>query len=155
MTLLNQTAPEGTGADATTKEDRLPRSYTDPLARLSSYRHAAQAIRQQEGRVGDRMKRLIMLMQQARAETDRFIRETAQQVVWAQAEWAIQGDQALLRTRTRSRIETSARQLRAEGYECCPRCEQRLSDAADWAFWTALRRAELDRLQALEAGEAA
>jgi hypothetical protein len=154
MTSLKQTTPEQTVA-ADIKPDQPAESNIDPLARLSSYRHAAQAIRRRQGKLGDRLKRLVTLMQQARAESDQFIREFAQQIIWAQAEWMLQGGEALLRNRTRSRLETAARRLRADGYECCPRCEQRLSDPADWSFWAALRRAELDRLQALERGEAA
>jgi hypothetical protein len=127
------------------------------LARLSSYRSAAQAIRRLDTTLRDRGARMIALMQKARAESDRWTRELAEQVVWAQAEWMLEADEALRQNQMRGRLETAARRLRLKGYECCPTCEQRLSDPADWSFWGALRQAELDRLAALdrETGEAA
>jgi len=131
--------------------------HQGPLARLSSYRSAAQAIRRQDTPLEERGARIIRLMQQARAEPDRWIRELAAQIVHAQAMWMIEGDEALRESRVRGRLESAARRLRFEGYECCPRCEQRLSDPTDWSFWAVLRKAEVDRLTALdrEAGEAA
>jgi hypothetical protein len=155
MISLKQTTPGGSETAAVTEADLSPPAYTDPLARLSSYRHAAQAIRRQDRSLGQRMARIIKLMQEARAEPDQFVREMAEAIVRAQGMWMLEGDEALDRIRTTGRLETAARKLRAEGFECCPMCEQRLSDAADWSFWTALRRAELDRLRALEGGEAA
>jgi hypothetical protein len=127
------------------------------LARLASYRKAAQAIRRQDTPLEERGARIIALMQEARAEPERWIREIAAQIVHSQAMWMVEGDEALRRNRIRGRLEAAARRLRLEGYECCPACEQRLSDSADWSFWSALRRAEVDRVAALdrEAGEAA
>jgi hypothetical protein len=149
-------APEGSGADATTRHHQ-PESYTEPLARLSSYRSAAQAIRRQDTPLEERGARIIELMQKARAESDRWVREIAAQVVHAQAMLMVEGDEALRQSRVRARLESVARRLRLQGYECCPTCEQRLSDLTDWSFWAALRKAEVDRLTALdrEAGEAA
>jgi hypothetical protein len=100
---------------------------------------------------------MIGLMQQARSEQDQWVREFAQQVVWAQAQWMLEGDEALRQSRARGRLESAARRLRLEGYECCPKCEQRLSDPSDWSFWSQLRQAEVARLEALdrEGGEAA
>jgi hypothetical protein len=129
----------------------------DALARLASYRSAAQAIRRQDTPLEERGARIIALMQEARAEPDRWIRELAAQVVHSQAMWMLEGDEALRANGTRGRLESAARRLRLQGYQCCPSCEQRLSDPSDWSFWSALRRAEVDRLAALdrEAGEAA
>lgn len=127
------------------------------LARLQSYRSAAQAIRGQNTPLEKRGERIIALMQEARAEPERWIREIAAQIVHSQAMWMVEGDEALRKSRIRGRLESASRRLRLQGYQCCPTCEQRLSDSSDWSFWAALRRAEVDRLAALdrEAGEAA
>jgi hypothetical protein len=132
-------------------------AQADALARLTSYRSAAQAIRRQDSPLEERGTRMIALMQEARAEPDRWIREIAAQIVHSQAMLMAEGDEALQQDRVRGRLEATARRLRLQGYECCPSCEQRLSSPTDWSFWAALRRAEVDRLGALdrEAGEAA
>jgi hypothetical protein len=129
----------------------------DGLARLTSYRSAAQAIRRQDTPLEERGTRMIALMQEARAEPDRWIREIAAQIVHSQAMLMVEGDEALQQDRVRGRLEAAAHRLRAQGYMCCPTCEQRLSDPTEWSFWAALRKAEVDRLTALdrEAGEAA
>jgi hypothetical protein len=100
---------------------------------------------------------MIKLMQEARAEPDRWTREIAAQIVHSQAMLMVESVEALQQDRIRGRLEAAAHRLRAQGYTCCPECEQRLSDPTDWSFWAALRQAEVDRLTALdrEAGEAA
>jgi hypothetical protein len=155
--------PPGWGANADGYQAESPEGYTetsagaDALARLESYRSAAQAIRRQDSPLEERGTRMMALMQEARAEPGRWIREIAAQIVHSQAMLMVEGDEALRVDRTRGRLETAARRLRLQGYECCPSCEQRLSDPSDWSFWAALRRAEVDRLTALDrgAGEAA
>jgi hypothetical protein len=132
-------------------------SESDPLARLTSYRSAAQAIRRQDTPLEERGARIIALMQEARSEPDPWTREIAAQIVHWQAMWMVDGAEALRQDRVRGRLEAAAHRLRAQGYTCCPTCEQRLSDPTDWSFWGSLRKAEVDRLTALdrEAGEAA
>jgi hypothetical protein len=124
-------------------------SYTE-LARLASYRGTAQAIRRTEGPLRQRLAKLIDLMQAARSEPDRWTREVAEGIVWAQSEWLLQGDEVLYRHGVRDRVERAARRLRLKGFESCPTCEQRLSDPSDWAFWSAFKRVEVARLEALE-----
>lgn len=152
---MNGTPPRVSGAEPSTQGNG--NTSQEALARLASYRSAAQSIRRQDASVKERGDRMIALMNQARAEPDRWTRELAEQVVWAQAEWMLQASQALRVNRVRGRLERAARRLRLKGYERCPECEQRLSDPSDWTFWGALRQAEVDRLMALdhEGGEAA
>jgi hypothetical protein len=160
-----QTAPGGRGADANTRADQPPSRIAEgpnsvdegltsskpkQIARLASYRSAAQAIRRQDATLGGRDARMIALMQQARAESDPWVRDRAQQVIWAQSEWMLESDEALRQNGIRGRLERDARRLRLAGYERCHECSQRLSDPSDWRFWAALREAEKDRLMALD-----
>jgi hypothetical protein len=138
---------------ATTRHHEPAKS--DPLERLASYRTAAQRIRRQDAPLEERGERIVRLMQQARAEPDRWIREIAAQIVHSQAMLMVEGDEALQQDRVRGRLEAAAHRLRAQGYTCCPTCEQRLSDPTDWSFWSSLRKAEVDRLAALDHREVA
>lgn len=122
---------------------------TEILARLSSYRQAAQEIRRKSEPLNARLKRMVALVYAARAEADQFLREQAELIVIAQASILLSADSAV--PATRGRIETAARRLRQDGLAVCPLCEQRLSDVGDWAFWESIRKAELERLRALEA----
>jgi hypothetical protein len=133
-----------------TREPSPDTHESSELARLASYRSAAQAIRRQDATLRQRGARMVQLMQQARAEPDAWVRDLAQQIVWAQAEWMLEADEALRRSGVRGRLERASRRLRLQGYETCPECSQRLPDPSDWVFWSALRKAEVDRLEALE-----
>jgi hypothetical protein len=142
----------GTRADATTKTYRQPESYridpTEILRRLGFYRDRARTIRLSDARLTIKLTALVDLMRAVRAEPDRFLREHGEAVVYAQASVLLEADKDL--AQSRDPIAIAARALRAEGYETCPRCRQRLSDVTDWAFWSAVKRAEVERLQALD-----
>jgi hypothetical protein len=121
---------------------------TEVLQKLRSYRDQARAIRLSDARLTAKLPALVDLMRAVRAEPDRFLREQGEAVVYAQASVLLEADKDI--AQSRDPIAIAARSLRAEGYETCPRCRQRLSDVTDWTFWSALRRAELKRLQALD-----
>jgi hypothetical protein len=122
----------------------------DPLERLRSYRSAAQNIRREPVRLGVRLSKLIRLRQAASREPDPFVRSAAEGICWAQGQWLIEGEEALKAQGGNDPVERAARRLRASGRECCPTCEQRLTDPADWAWWAAVRRHELQRLADLD-----
>jgi hypothetical protein len=127
------------------------------LARLSSYRTAAQRIRRDSAPLGVKLSRLIALMEKARQEPDAHTRDLAERIIYAQAAWLLEGAAALARGRGGDAVERAARRLRGQGLDRCPKCLQQLSEPATWAFWSALREVDLRRLEALdrEGGDAA
>lgn len=154
--------PNDQGRPAKSAATPTPRRHTQAwpdasVRRLTNYREACQSVRRENARLGVKMARLIGLMQEARAEPDREVRELAECIVWSQSKWLLEGDEALGRQLSRDRLEAAARHLRAGGHERRPECLQRVSDPTDWAIWAGLRTLELRRLEALdrESGEAA
>lgn len=125
-------------------------SASEALSRLASYRSAAQVVRREPTRLGVRLSKLIELRQAASREPDAFIRSAAEGIVWSQGQWLLEGEEALTAHRGNDPIERAARRLRARGRECCPTCQQRLSDPSDWSWWAAVRRHELQRLADLD-----
>jgi hypothetical protein len=118
------------------------------LKRAGIYRRAARQILRHRGlTTSERADALINLIRKGRGE---FFALQCIKSVEAELLWAIDKDELASARYVADPLERRHRAMRAEGFECCPKCLNRLSGPRDWETWHQIRESAIRELEVRE-----
>lgn len=119
----------------------------ESLELVREYRAAARLAVDADRDLRIRLLALFDLVDAARKEEDRALREWIERAIWEEAAplFGAEDDEPAIPA---DPVEAAARQLRAQGYAACPSCARPLHDHLDFERWRRIRKAAADRRDA-------